>query len=47
MRRKTLERTGFACPLRSKQGTHEIGDFMGSNWRDNLNYVRSMGYRDE
>ena len=37
----------FACPLRSKQGTHEIEDFMGPNWRDNLNCVRSMGYRDE
>ncbi len=37
----------FACPLRCRQGTHEIYDFMGPNWRDNLNYVRSMGYRDE
>ena len=37
----------FACPLRCRQGTHEIYDFMWPNWRDNLNYVRSMGYRDE
>ena len=27
--------------------SHEISDFMGINWRDNVNYVRSLGYRDE
>ena len=27
--------------------SYEISDFMGINWRDNLNYVRSLGYRDE
>lgn len=41
--------SGRALPDRSGmiKGSHEIKDLMGINWRDNVNYVRSLGYRDE
>ncbi len=45
--RRDLGAGGLSLIAQMRSGPRKIKDFMGANWRDNVNYVRSFGRHDD
>ena len=46
---RTLPQGQFTCPeeVQSDSGSPRNRTFRGANWRDNLNFIHDVGYRED